>query len=246
MNTNTRTAKAASGTTSSRRTASSGRSSAAKSGARKPSAGSRRDDSASPAASRRKFFVFLSLAGLLTGTSALLLALAPAPLRPDTAASLFALEPPKSMDVIFETANPVAPGRWKYVYVHHSQTPSGNAATLASRPGGLADHFVIGNGTGCVDGEIQIGHRWAAQLPAGATAGLSGVRPDCISVCVVGDFNRAAPTPTQRLRLSQLVATLQSRLGISAASVYLVQGTNTAADAGIHFPVDAFRQQLLP
>ena len=198
------------------------------------------------AASRRKFFVFLSLVGLLTGTSALLLALAPAPLRPDTAASLFALDAPRSMDVIFETTNPVAAGQWKYIFVHHSQSASGNAATLGSRSGGLGDHFVIGNGSGCVDGEIQIGHRWASQLPAGRTPGLATVRPDCVSICLVGDLNRAGPTPTQRLRLAQLVTTLQSRLGIPGSSIHLVQGTNTPADAGRYFPVDAFRQQLLP
>ena len=198
------------------------------------------------AASRRKLFVFLSLSGLLTGTSALLLALAPAPLKPDSAASLFALDAPTTMDAIFETTNPVAPGQWKYVFIHHSQTPSGNAATLAARPGGLGDHFVIGNGSGCVDGEIQIGHRWLSQLPAGRTPGLAQVRPDCVSICLVGDFNRAAPTPMQRMRLAQLVTTLQSRLGIPGSAIHVVQGTNTPADAGRHFPVDAFRQQLLP
>jgi hypothetical protein len=190
--------------------------------------------------------VFVSLAVLLSGTSVLLLVLAPAPLKPDSGASLFAVDTPRSMDVIFETPNPVADGRWKYIYVHHSQTPSGNAATLGTQPGGLADHFVIGNGAGCVDGEIQVGHRWATQLSAGKTTPATSVRPDCISICVVGDFNRTAPTATQRLRLSQLVAALQSRLGISGVAVHLVQGSGTAADAGTHFPVEAFRQQLLP
>ena len=199
-----------------------------------------------PAASRRRFYVSVSLITLLSGTSALLLALAPAPLKPDTSASLFALDVPRSMDVIFDTANPVTEGRWKYIYVHHSQTTSGNAATLGTRPGGLADHFVIGNGAGCVDGEIQVGHRWAAQIPAGKTIPSASIRADCISICVVGDFNRSAPTPTQRLRLSQLVATLQGRLGIAGSAIHLIQGTGTAADAGQYFPADSFRQQLLP
>jgi hypothetical protein len=186
---------------------------------------------------------------LLSGTSVLLLALAPAPLKPDAAASLFALDAPhgpRSMDVIFDTPHPVADGRWKTIYVHHSQTASGNAATLGARPGGLGDHFVIGNGSGCVDGEVQVGHRWAAQLPAGPATPTTSVRPDCISICLVGDFNRTAPTPTQRMRLAQLVTTLQARLKIGADSVYLVQGSNTPADAGRHFPLDAFRQQLQP
>src|SRR5438552_3741853 len=53
--------------------------------------------------SHRKFVVFASLVGVLTVTSALLLALAPAPLVPDAYSSLFAIDAPRSMDAIFET-----------------------------------------------------------------------------------------------------------------------------------------------
>lgn len=243
MNTKTRNARTPSGkTTSAKNSPAAGKAGAARGAARTSRGGA----APPPAASRRKFYVFVSLVGLLTGTSVLLLALAPAPLKPDSAASLFALDTPRSMDVIFDTTNPVADGHWKTIYVHHSQTVSGNAATLGARPGGLPDHFVIGNGAGCVDGEIQVGHRWATQLPAGPATPTTSVRPDCISICLVGDFNRTGPTPTQRVRLAQLVTALQSRLKIDANSVYLVQGSGTAADAGRNFPVDAFRQQLLP
>ena len=200
-----------------------------------------------PGAPRRKFIVFLSLVGLLTATSALLLALAPDPLAPGSAASLFALDQRgASMDAVFDTGVPVVKGRWKSVFIHHSRTGSGNADTLASRVGGLPDHFVIGNGAGCVDGGVQIGHRWSSQLPAGEVPGTRSIANDCVSICVVGDFDRAAPTPTQQLRLTQLVHTLQSRLGVPAQNVYLHQGTGTAADIGAAFPVAAFRGQLLP
>jgi hypothetical protein len=253
VNTNTRNRSAGKRRLSAKHAPPPGKAAPARSGSRRtaggsatPSRAAKADDPPTAAATRRKFYVFLSLGALLSGTSVLLLALAPAPLKPDSTASLFAIDNPGSMDVIFETTNPVADGRWKYIYVHHSQTASGNAATLGARPGGLADHFVIGNGSGCVDGEIQVGHRWATQLAAGNTTPTASVRPDCISICVVGDFNRTAPTPTQRLRLSQLVATLQSRLGISGGAVHLIQGSGTAADAGRLFPVEAFRQQLLP
>ena len=53
--------------------------------------------------SQRKFIVFTSLIGVLTVTSALLLALAPAPVSPDAASSLYAIDAPSSLDVIFET-----------------------------------------------------------------------------------------------------------------------------------------------
>ena len=199
-----------------------------------------------PGGSRRKFIVFLSLVGLLSLTSVLLLALAPDPLAPGSAASLFALDQRTSMEAVFDTGVPVTKGRWGSIFIHHSKTSSGNADTLASRAGGLADHFVIGNGAGCVDGQVQIGHRWSSQLPAGEVPGTRSIARDCVTVCLVGDFDRAAPTPTQRLRLTQLVHTLQSRLGITADRVYLHQGSGTPADAGAAFPVTEFRQQLLP
>jgi hypothetical protein len=196
--------------------------------------------------SRRKFVVFVSLVGLLTLTSVLLLALAPAPLTQGSAASLFALDQRTSMDAVFDTGVPVAKGRWKSIFIHHSRTSSGNADTLAGPAGGLADHFVVGNGAGCIDGEVQVGHRWSAQLPAGEVPGTRSIATDCISICVVGDFDRGVPTPTQRLRLAQLVHTLQSRLGVGADRVYLHNGSGTAADIGTAFPVAAFREQLLP
>jgi len=196
--------------------------------------------------SRRKFIVFLSLVALLGGTSVLLLALAPAPLSQGTATSLFALDQSGSMDGVFETGVPVVKQRWRSIYIHHSRTPTGNADTLATAAGGLADHFVIGNGSGCIDGELQIGHRWSSQLPAGEVPGTTSIARDCISICVVGDFDRSSPTPTQRTRLTQLVQALQRHLGVTADQVFLHQGSGTAADVGSAFPVASFREQVLP
>jgi hypothetical protein len=136
--------------------------------------------------------------------------------------------------------------KWNAIFIHHSQTPNGNADTFANRAGGLADHFVIGNGSGCVDGEVQMGQRWMAQLPAGQVPGAKSVPAGCITICVVGDFDRSIPTATQQLRLTQLVQTLQGRLGVSADRVYLHQGSRTPADVGTRFPLGAFRAQLLP
>jgi hypothetical protein len=190
--------------------------------------------------------VFISLVGLLSFTSVLLLALAPAPLLPGSAASLFAIDQPRSMDAVFDIGPPVTKQRWKSIFIHHSRTPGGNADTFANRAGGLADHFVIGNGSGCVDGEVQLGQRWMEQLPAGQVPGTQSVPRDCITICLVGDLDRAGPTAIQQLRLTQLVQTLQGRLGVRADRVYLHQGTRTAADIGAHFPVALFRAQLLP
>jgi hypothetical protein len=201
---------------------------------------------AAGAPSYRKFYVFLSLVGLLSFTSILLLALAPAPLMPGSAGSLFAIDAPKSLDAIFTTTAPVQDGRWRYVFVHHSQTASGNAATLANRPGGLSDHFVIGNGNGCIDGEIQIGQRWVSQLPAGRSPGIDKIDPNCVSICLIGDFNVTRPSPTQQVRLAQLVNTLQARLQIPRDRIIMLDGNSTRAGTGRQFPVADFKEKLLP
>jgi hypothetical protein len=193
----------------------------------------------------RRVIVLTSLVFVLTLTSALLLALAPAPLAPDATNRLFAIETPQTMDVIFQTDTPMRTGRWKYIYVHHSTTTAGNALSLVQGTAGVADHFIIGNGDGSVDGEVQIGPRWNNQNPAGIPNGATSVDPDCISICLIGNFDHGVPTPTQLRRLEQLVNALQGRLRISANNVFLDQASS-AAGVGRYFPQTAFREQLLP
>lgn len=187
-----------------------------------------------------------TLITVLTLTSALLLALAPAPLSADASSSLFAIDAPVSMDAIFHTDSPVRTARWQYIYVHHSRTLAGNALSLAKNADGLGDHFVIGNGEGCMDGEIQVGQRWNKQLSAAPPVGASAIDPDCISICLVGDFDRSVPTPTQLRRLQQLTTALQGRLRISGKNVLLIEQPNNIAGAGRYFPATVFREQLLP
>ncbi len=193
----------------------------------------------------RRFIVFTSLIAVLTLTSALLLALAPAPLSPDASSSLFAIDAPQSMDVIFQTKTRCETNRWKYIYIRHSRTASGSALTITNPRSIPADHFVIGNGDGAVDGEIQIGQRWDTQSSAQAPAGAS-IDPACISICLIGDFDQTRPTPTQLHRLVQLVNTLQARFHVPAQNIVLVNQAKSSAGIGKYFPQSALREQLLP
>ncbi len=179
-------------------------------------------------------------------TSVLLMVVSPPPLAQDAANSLFAIDKPDSLDAVFATRVPLRGDKWKYIYLHHSRTPAGNALSLGQGLGGLGDHFVIGNGDGCIDGEIQIGQRWNNQQTAAPPAGASQIDRSCISVCLVGDFDRSVPSPVQIRRATQLVSTLQSRLGISADRVVLVDQPASAASIGRYFPATAFRERLLP
>jgi hypothetical protein len=195
----------------------------------------------------RKFVVFTSLVGMLTVTSALLLALAPAPLTPDSSNSLYAVESPQALEPIFATKVAAKRGQWKYIYVRHSRTIEGSAMTLAATANGeMGDHFVIGNGDGALDGEIQVGYRWDQQASATPPPGAAEIDPSCISICLIGDFDSTVPTPVQLRRLSQLVAALQGRFGVPAGQVILVDQPSSAAGIGRYFPTTAFRDQLLP
>lgn len=197
-------------------------------------------------ASKRKVVVFGSLVGVLTLTSALLLALEPDKLRPDGANRLFAVNARDPLDAVFATRVPPTPGRWRYIYIRHSATPQGDANTLGQVQGGLGDHFVIGNGDGSIDGQIQIGQRWNEQVAPLPPPGAKDIDPNCISICLVGDFHQNLPTPLQMQRLSQLVTTLQSRYRIGADQVLMVTdptGTR-AVEIGRYFPASAFRGQL--
>ena len=195
--------------------------------------------------SRRSFIVLSSLVGVLTLTSVLLRAMQGAPLTPDAASSLMAGDSRTALRVIFNTQVAPQAGRWQSIYVHHSRTPRGDVASLASGEQGCGDHFVIGNGAGALDGEIQFTQRWNLQQPAEPAAGLANIDATCISICIVGDFDRTAPTPTQIKRLEHLAQTLQEQFRIPATGVWLFDCANSPAGAGRYFPASAFQGQLL-
>ena len=196
--------------------------------------------------SNRKIVVLTSLVAMLTLASAILLLLAPPPLAAEGVSSLSAADHGPFLDGIFKTSTSVKPDQWKFIYIHHSATPGGNASTLAVPSSGLCDHFVIGNGDGLPDGQIQVGPRWNAQQPPAAPPGVDSIQPGCISICVVGDFDHSMPTPTQVRSLSQLVTTLQTQFRLGSDKVILLTDTATPSSIGRYFPVTSFRDQILP
>lgn len=106
--------------------------------------------------------------------------------------------------------------KWRYITVHHSATLEGNAGAFDRnhrhrRMGGLFYHFVIGNGHGAEDGEIEVGWRWARQAEVN--------RRGDIQICLVGDFNRQELTAEQFSALSRLIKVLKSRYNIPAYNI---------------------------
>lgn len=183
------------------------------------------------ARAKSRFGVWATLVGSLACTSALLLAIAPEPMRPELPSPLMAAAPAQS-DLTAIVAKDIQPGRWKYIYVHHSKTPAGDARTLGSPTSGLPGHFLVGNGNGLADGQIQIGWRWESQKSAMPPAGVASIDPACIRITLVGDFDAASPSATQLARTRQLIQALQATARISDDGVLLFSAAGQPAGAG--------------
>jgi len=195
--------------------------------------------------SHRAVWTIGSLVGVLSLTSVLLRAIQGAVMTPDAAYGMASIKGRAGLGGVFATQVGAQPSRWKAIYIHHSKTPGGNAATVSLVDGACGDHFVIGNGEGAADGEIQFTQRWDLQQAADPAPGVARVDPACITVCLAGDFDSATPTATQLKRLGQLVQTLQERHRISASQVWVLDVAGSAAGVGKYFPTGAFSRQLL-
>lgn len=189
--------------------------------------------------------VFGSLVGVLTATSVLLRVMQGAPLTADVATNITQPDDRQSVLAVFNTRVPTATGKWKSIFVHHSRTAQGSMGSLGPDGRGSGDHFVIGNGQGALDGEIQFTQRWNHQGSADPAPGEARVNGDCVTVCLVGDFDHAPPTAAQLRRLEHLVQTLQEKLRIPASQVWMLDYAGSTAGVGRYFPINAFQSQLL-
>ncbi len=113
----------------------------------------------------------------------------------------------------------ITPGRWRYIVFHHSGTPSGNAKIfdyyhryVRGMENGLAYHFVIGNGHGSGDGEIEVGGRWLKQL-AGGHLHSEALNQISLGVCFVGDFDTTRPSKKQIAAAIELTSYLRQICG---------------------------------
>lgn len=201
---------------------------------------------------RRTLIVLASLVGAMTIASALLLALEPRPSMPTN-------EPikligvggaPDPASILFDTTTPITRNRWSKIVVHFSGSMRGSATTLNlahTRLGidGLGYHFVIDNGQGGPDGQIEIGFRWRRQLIGAHSVGPNSeeINKQAIGICLIGDSDHAAPSDAQIRELAWLVRQLQQRFEIPAHQV-VVQSADPRGGSGRYFPEATFRQQI--
>ena len=163
----------------------------------------------------RKLVVFGSLAGSLTLTALFLQVLSPPPVRPIAHNTVLMSDPIERISSRLDTqhARP-----WKSIFIHHSYTQYADPQSLTS--GELGDHFVIGNGMGAGDGDMLVSQHWQSQRPPLPPRGARSIDPDCISVCLVGNFDESAPTAAQMQRLTELVTRLSSVYGVPPSRVF--------------------------
>ncbi len=108
--------------------------------------------------------------------------------------------------------------RWKWIVIHHSATFGGTPESIdkyhsTRMENGLAYHFIIGNGNGLPDGVVAVGRRWTEQLDGGHIDG-GKIDHEAIGICLIGNFEEAAPTQMQIASLKGLIVFLQDHLSI--------------------------------
>jgi len=141
--------------------------------------------------------------------------------------------------------------RWTWIVIHHSATESGGAACFdrAHQRNGwdeLGYHFVIGNGTDTPDGQIEVGTRWHKQKH-GAHCKTPGnyYNNHGIGICLVGNFEKTAPTLLQLEALDELLRFLCNACGIPPERVTThSEVTHKTLCPGRKFGIESVRRRL--
>jgi len=114
---------------------------------------------------------------------------------------------------------------WKYIVLHHSATQAGSVKAFHKYHteqgyGGIAYHFVIGNGKGMNDGEVQETFRWKQQI-SGTHVTIHSWEYNVfgIGICLVGNFQKQKPTKAQLRALKKLIAKLKQQHDINTHNI---------------------------
>jgi len=138
---------------------------------------------------------------------------------------------------------------WKYIVLHHSATETGSYDSIDAEHrkvlgfDGCGYHFVIGNGTGSGDGQIEVSQRWVNQKHGVhcRNAKKSEIDEYGIGICLVGDFDKAPPTARQVAAVRLLVDYLGRKYEIDEENVEThahLAATPTVCP-GKHFPLES-------
>ena len=114
---------------------------------------------------------------------------------------------------------------WKYIVIHHSATNAGSVKAFhkfhtRQGYGGIAYHFVIGNGNGMKDGEVKETFRWRQKI-AGTHVSVNSWEHNVfgIGVCLVGNLENKSPTTAQMKALKKLISKLKNTYHIEDENI---------------------------
>jgi hypothetical protein len=138
------------------------------------------------------------------------------------------------------------PRGWERIVLHSSATKSGNARAfdyfhrkVKKMANGLAYHFVITNGNGGPDGQIQVGSRWLLQQ-AGGHLRSEEQNETAIGICFVGDFQTQRPTSAQLAAAQELIKCLRAKAGPVAVTTHRQINVKPTLCPGKYFPTGVF------
>jgi len=114
--------------------------------------------------------------------------------------------------------------RWSRIEVYFSGTTAGNIEQLTSLSGlssaeMLDCHFVVCNGLGGKDGQVEVTKKWQRQWSVIPSRTWYGT-PQTIRICVVADGKDRPATNAQLRRVEHLVEKLARRFNIDPASIF--------------------------
>ena len=144
---------------------------------------------------------------------------------------------------------------WQHIVIHHTGTDRGSVESIhdahlkrKDKSGnswlGIGYHFVIGNGHGMGDGEVQPTFRWKEQMQ-GAHAGVNKYNQQGIGIALIGNFDETTPSAAQLKAAKTLVAALKQAYSIPSERVVGHNEFRATACPGHNLPMDEIRQSTL-
>ncbi len=121
------------------------------------------------------------------------------------------------------TITPADPENWNRIEICYNKMPADNIEQLAESVGLSSSndvnyHFVICNGAGGSDGQIQPSEKWRWQrpcLPSGNWYGSS----QTVRICTIANGSKTTPTDCQVKRTAALVEALARNFNISSQQI---------------------------
>lgn len=162
---------------------------------------------------------------------------------------------PNTTPPVVQTWKPDAATRdWQYIVLHHTATDSGDVQSIheshlknKDKSGkhwlGIGYHFVIGNGNGMGDGEIEPTFRWKEQMH-GAHAGVGEYNQQGIGVVLIGNFEDHPPTTAQLAAVKHLVGSLAAQYQITGERIIGHGDVKATECPGKLFPLSEVRESL--